>query len=361
MLAVTAAAFTEPTGYQLSNVPRPVVTETTDVVIKVHAASVNPVDVKLASGAFKLALPERFPLKIGYDCAGIVTEVGSDVKSIRVGDEVWSRLPEVGKGSWAEYVKCSETYVSRKPGSLSFAEAASLPLAALTAMQALGKYKGSLAGKTVFVPAGLGGTGAFACQLAKNVFQAGKVITTVSTAKVDKIEQLLGAGVVDSIIDYTKEDPLRVIPRGSVDFMLDTMGQAMVYLSLMVPATSTIVSISTTPSGAQFQNASFLKRPDQPRVPLFARSYLDTIDLVRKVRAWRWGVNYTYMFLEADAKELDALKGYVEDGKIHPVIGSSTDLNNIEKVREVCQQVYEGKGGVGKAVFTVSSEFEPGD
>lgn len=83
------------------------------------------------------------------------------------------------------------------PTNLSFAEAASLPLAAITAVQALRKYEGDLAGKTVFVPAGLGGTGAFACQLAKNVFKAGKVITTVSTAKVGRVAELLGEGVVD--------------------------------------------------------------------------------------------------------------------------------------------------------------------
>lgn len=83
------------------------------------------------------------------------------------------------------------------PSDLSFNEAASLPLAAITAAQALRKYEGDLAGKTVFIPAGLGGTGAFACQLAKNVLKAGKVITTVSTAKVDKIPEYLGEGVVD--------------------------------------------------------------------------------------------------------------------------------------------------------------------
>lgn len=105
----------------------------------------------------RMALTEttsRFPLRIGYDCAGVVTEVGNAVNSIKVGDEVWSRLPEVAKGSLGEYIKCPSEHISVKPTNLSFAEAASLPLAALTSMQALGKYQGSLVGKTVFVPAG---------------------------------------------------------------------------------------------------------------------------------------------------------------------------------------------------------------
>lgn len=146
---------------------------------------------------------------------------------------------------------------------------------------------------------------------------------------------------------------MTVIPRGSVDLMLDTMGDAMKFLSLMTPSTSTIVSISTTPSSTQFQQSSFFKRPDNPRVPFIARMFLDLQDTIRKHRAARWKVDYTYMFLASDASELDILRGYVEEKKIRPVVGSITDLKDIEKVKEVCQQVYAGKGGVGKAVFRV--------
>lgn len=113
------------------------------------------------------------------------------------------------------------------------------------------------------------GTGAYTCQLAKNVFRAGKVITTVSTAKIPLVPKLLGEGVVDQsklldceasradtpVIDYTKDDPAAIIPRGSIDFILDTTGEAMKHLSLMVPSTSTIVSISTLPSGTQLQQS----------------------------------------------------------------------------------------------------------
>jgi NADPH:quinone reductase-like Zn-dependent oxidoreductase len=111
-------------------------------------------------------------------------------------------------------VKCPEKYIAVKPPSLSFAEAASIPLAAMTALQALRRYNGDLTGKTVLVPAGcalvnspnfmcftnptiVGGTGLFACQLAKHAFKAGKVITTVSTSKIRKVKQLLGDDTVD--------------------------------------------------------------------------------------------------------------------------------------------------------------------
>ncbi|KAI8195844.1 2-methylene-furan-3-one reductase [Colletotrichum sp. SAR 10_65] len=181
----------------LSTILQPVISDPTDVLFRVHAASINPVDVKKAAGIFKLAVKESFPYQIGYDCAGVVTQVGKDVKGIKVGDEVFSRLPEANRGAWSEYAKCPEHYVALKPKNLSFEDAASLPLAGMTALQTLSRYQGSLAGKTVFAPAGLSGTGAYACQLAKKVFNAGKVITTVSTSKVDQVPKLLGEGTVD--------------------------------------------------------------------------------------------------------------------------------------------------------------------
>ncbi|KAK4039540.1 alcohol dehydrogenase [Parachaetomium inaequale] len=354
MLSVTAPTYTDPSRYELSMVPRPTVTEKTDVLIRVHAASVNPVDVKKAAGVFKLAVKEVFPYQIGYDAAGVVTDVGEAVKDLSVGDEVYTRLPEVSRGAWSEYVKCSERYVALKPKNLSFSDAASLPLAGVTALQVLRKYKGSLEGKTVFIPAGLSGTGAIACQLAKNVFHAGKVITTVSTSKIPKIPELLGEGVVDQVIDYTKHDPSDVIPRGSVDFLFDTTGQAMQFLSLMVPRTSSIVSISTTPSATTLQASSVMQRPDNPRIPLFGRIFLDATDALRRLRAWRWGVTYMYWFLESNKEDLETLAGYVEEGNLIPVVGARVDMRDINKVREACELTYRGKGGLGKTVFEIT-------
>lgn len=96
----------------------------------------------------------RFPYIIGYDVAGTVVEVGTDVQTLKVGDEVYARLPEIHRGSWAEYAKSTEAFIALKPTNMSFSEAASLPLAAVTALQAFNQYSGSLEGKTVFIPAG---------------------------------------------------------------------------------------------------------------------------------------------------------------------------------------------------------------
>ncbi|ODM19410.1 hypothetical protein SI65_04394 [Aspergillus cristatus] len=223
----------------------------------------------------------------------------------------------------------------------------------MTALQALRKYHGSLAGKTVFVPAGLSGTGLFACQLAKNVFHAGKVITTVSTAKIPKLKELLGENTVDQIIDYTKSEPRDVIEYGSVDFLFDTVGLAMQYLCLMRPGSSRIISVATLPSGNQLQDSSLMDLPHRPAIPIPFRLGLNMLDQVRKLRARRYGVEYSYMFLASTGKDLDELRRYVEEGRLRTVVGTVVEFRDIESVRNACDVVYSGKGGLGKLVIRV--------
>ncbi|KAJ9302784.1 hypothetical protein DTO271G3_158 [Paecilomyces variotii] len=360
MLSLNVSSYSKPSEYQISELPKPQLVNSKDVIIRVCAASINPIDVKRAAGALKLAVKDSFPYKIGYDCAGVVTETGQDVHRFKVGDAVYARLPEVSRGSCSEFVKCSEEHIGLKPPSLSFEEAASIPLAAMTALQALREYRGDLAGKTAFVPAGLSGTGLFACQLAKNVFNAGKVITTVSTAKIPKVKELLGENTVDEIIDtpevidYTKSDPRDVIEHGSIDYLFDTVGLAMEYLCLMRPGSSRIVSVATLPSGDQLQSSSLLDLPHQPIIPLPFRLALNLLDHVRRLRATRYKTEYSYMFLKSSGKDLDELRRYVEEGRLRTVVGTTVDLRDIEAVRKACDVVYSGRGGLGKLVIRVS-------
>ncbi|KAG6004675.1 hypothetical protein E4U21_000830 [Claviceps maximensis] len=346
---ILPTTYSDPSGYQLSSVPRPEVTDPSDVVVRVHASSINPIDVKKASGLMKVLVKDSFPYRIGYDVGGVVAAVGSSVTRFKVGDEVYLRLPDSHRGAWAEFAKCPEHLVARKPESITMGEAAAIPLAGMTALQALRKYEGSLSGKTVFVPAGLGGTGSFACQLAKNVFGAGKVITTVSTSKVPKVPALLGEGVVDQIIDYTTTDAVAAILPNSVDFMFDTTGQSMDFLSRMVPETGLIISISTTPSGTQMQSSS-----DLGQVPFVVSTVLDTLDSVRKWRARRWKVQYEYLFLEPNGQDLDELRAHVDDGKVKSVVGLTVPFEDIEQVKKAAMTSYQGRGGIGKTVFTMA-------
>lgn len=156
-----------------------------------------------------------------------------------------------------------------------------------------------------------------------------------------------------TVIDYTKDDPMKTIPAKSVDFMFDTLGQSMQALHLMVPGTGVIMSVSTQPSASDLQQSSFFKRPDNPQIPFLPKLFLNGVDAISKIRARRYGVTYSYMFLESNAAELEALAEHVEAGHIRPVIGSRVDFNDIDKVKAACQQVYDGKGGIGKTVFVM--------
>ncbi|KAJ5629582.1 hypothetical protein N7528_003239 [Penicillium herquei] len=353
MLSLNIPSYAKPSDYQLSELPKPEIEAPNEVIVKVHAASINPIDVKRAGGGLKIVVGDSFPFKIGYDLAGVVTETGSKVTRVKPGDEVYIRLPETHRGSCSEYAVCPESQIGLKPPSMSFEEAASIPLAAMTALQALRKY-GDLSGKTVFVPAGLSGTGIFGCQLAKHVFKAGKVITTVSTSKVPKVDELLGKGTVDQVIDYTKQDPRDVIPKGSVDFLFDTAGVSMPYLCLMKPKTSHIVSVSTTPSASVMQNSSLMRMRNNPKIAFHVRLLLNLFDSIHNFRAGRYGVKYEYMILESSGSDLDQLRGYIEDGRLKTVVGTNVQLRDLDSVRAACQVVYDGKGGLGKLVITVA-------
>ncbi|KAF2446039.1 GroES-like protein [Karstenula rhodostoma CBS 690.94] len=274
-----------------------------DVIIKVHAASVNPLDLKKAAGMFKMAIKEQFLYYFGYDCAGEVTAIGSEVNSLEVGDHVFTCLPEAHRGSWAGYAKCTDQYVAKMPSGMSFADAA------------------------------VSGTGSIAFQLAKNVFHAGKVIMTVSTSKVSKIPELLGEGVVDQK------------PR-SVDFLLDTAGEAMTFLPLMVTSTSLIVSVATQPSGTQLQESDILHRADKPKSPCFICLGLNMVDSGRRFYAKQSNVEYSYLFMEFSGKDLDEVRAHVEDGHLRPVVGNQVDIRDIDGTRGTCKMVFNGKGGV---------------
>ena len=253
-------------------------------------------------------------------------------------------------GSASEYALASQTVVARKPSELTHIEAASLGIAGITALQVFQKanteISGGLKGKTVFVPAGLSGTGLVGLQLAKNAFGAGKVITTVSTAKVDKVPTLLGSGVVDQIVDYKTQDPLKEIPRGSVDFMFDTMGGTLSYVSLMKPKTGRIITIATIPAGNVVKK-SF------PHAPFYLTYVMDLVDWFYRFRTGRWEVGYECLGAEIKTEGLDKMSRFVTEGKVKPVIGKVAKLDDLTAVREGCNDIYKAHGGIGKFVIEI--------
>lgn len=263
---------------------------------------------------------------------------------------MFSRVPEQCHGTVSEYALSTVSATCPIPRTLSHIEAASIPLASLTSLQALDRadaaLDGGLKGKTVFIPGGLAGTSSMAIQLAKNIFGVGKVITTVSTAKVSKVEELLGRGVVDQIIDYTKEDPATVIPSGTIDFMFDTMEQSIACLKILKKG-AVIVSVSGVPFGPDLRKRS-------PDLPIYVSCLLNFIGGITRFRTWWHGASYSYLFMQSSASDLARLSQWINEGMLRPVVGRVARLDNLQEVRDGCQEVYSGKGGIGKFVVEVN-------
>ena len=339
--------YTKPAGYQIGPLPKPTISTPHDVLIQVHAASINPIDVKVAAGTLAPMQAQKFPYQIGYDVSGAIAAIGSSVTSFKKGDEVYARLPEENRGSISEFAVTQDAYIALKPRSLTFVEAASLPLVTLTALQALQRASDVVQGGTVFVTGGLSGTGSMACQLAKNCFGAKKVITTVSTQKVDQVDKILGEGVVDQIIDYKTTNPLNQIKKGSVDYLFDTTAEGLKFMPLLKPKTGRIITISAIPSGDQIKNGI------APSLPIYLKATLNLLWSFSLCWAWWYQVKYEYMFMHPIAKDLEQVAKWAEEKKLRPVVGQTVDLNNLEAVRDACNQVYLGKGGIGKAVVKI--------
>jgi len=199
MKAVLIRQFGPPEGMKLEEVEKPVISSGR-VLVRVHYSSVNPVDWKIRNGSLKLISGSRFPMVLGFDIAGEVIETGSSVTRFKKGDRVFGMLDFRHRGAYAEYACAREDGLDLIPEILDFKEAAAIPLAALTAYQAL-HYKGRIKnGKTVLINGASGGVGSFAVQIAK---AAGAAVAAVCGAHNMQIARQLGA---DSVIDYTKQD-----------------------------------------------------------------------------------------------------------------------------------------------------------
>lgn len=194
-----------------------------DVQISIKYAGVNPVDWKIKDGLLKERMPSEFPIVLGMDCAGVITAIGKNIKNFKIGDEVFTfcKKSKMQWGTYAEFLRVDAQQVAIKPKKLNFAEAAALPLSALTAWQALFDHGKLKKGGTVLIHAGAGGVGTMAIQFAKSI--GAFVITTASKAHHSYVKKC-GA---DLIIDYSKESFVKKItqefPTG-IDLVIDSMG-----------------------------------------------------------------------------------------------------------------------------------------
>lgn len=275
-----------------------------EVLVQVHAAGVNLLDSKIRDGQFKLFLPYRLPLVLGHDVAGVVVEVGPGVRQFQVGDEVYARPDDFRIGTFAEFVPVKEASLALKPKGLSMEEAASIPLVGLTAWQALVEKARLKKGQKVFIQAGSGGVGTFAIQLAKHL--GATVATTTSTTNVALVKSL-GA---DIVIDYKRQDFEDVLR--DYDVVLNSQDARTLEKSLRVlKPGGRLISISGPPDpefGGEIAAPAFLK---------LAMRFLSS-GIRRRAKAR--GVNYSFLFMNANGSQLREITRLIEAGAIRPVL-----------------------------------------
>ena len=303
-----------------------------DVLVQVRAAGLNLLDEKIRAGEFRRILPYKLPQILGNDVAGTVIGIGAKVRGFAVGDEVYARPGKDRIGTFAERIAIAEADLARKPESVGFEEAASLPLVGLTAWQALVERGNLQPGQRVLIHAGAGGVGSIAIQLAKHL--GATVATTVSASNADFAREL-GADVV---IDYRSQDFEQLLD--GYDLVLDSLGGKNLEKSLRV----------LRPGGKAIGIAG-------PPDPAFARELganpvirLATKALSSRIRrqARRLGVDYEFLFMRASGEQLREITALVDGGVLRPVVGRVFDF---DQTVEAMQSL--GQGGIrGKAVIT---------
>ncbi|GGO08031.1 NADP-dependent oxidoreductase [Saccharibacillus kuerlensis] len=287
------------------NVPEPKI-DANQVLIKLYATSVNPVDTKIREGAMRDAA-RPFPLILGGDVAGIVKEVGDNVSRFKPRDPVFAR-PRVF-GTYAQYVAVDADVVAKKPDNLSYEEAAAVPLAGQTAWQALVDHGKVKEGDKVLIHAGAGGVGSMAIQIAK--YLGAEVASTAS----GKNEELLKTLGVDRFINYEEEDFSEVL--SDYDMVLDTMGGDIQHKSFKV----------LKPGG---HLVSVLEKPDE--------------HLAKDL-----GIHTAHFMMEPKGDQLEKLAELANQGKLKPIIDSTYWLNE-QGVRDAHKKS-ETHHAVGKIVI----------
>ena len=242
MWAVRVSGYGGPEQLKLERVERPQ-PQAGEVLLRVHAAGVNPLDWKIRQGFLKEVMPITFPYIPGIEVSGVVEEVGPGVTAFEIGQAVYGQS---AKGAYAEYLTISVEALALKPETLSFAEAATVPVGATTAWRALFEHGGLTSGQRVLIQGAAGGVGLFAVQLAK--WKGAQVIGTASAANLAFVRGL-GA---DTVVDYTKTPP-QSMPQ-NMDLVLDGVGgKALLSALTALPPGGTLISIASPPPQEEAQ------------------------------------------------------------------------------------------------------------
>jgi NADPH:quinone reductase-like Zn-dependent oxidoreductase len=322
-------------GPRALGVPEPIVGRR-DVLVRVVAASINSLDKMTRNGEFKQLIKYKPPFVLGHDMAGVVAEVGADVRDFKVGDEVYARPRDLRIGTFAEFIAIDQDDIAPKPDSLTLQEAAALPLVALAAWQILVDRAHLQPGQRVLVHAGAGGLGSTVIQLAKHL--GAIVATTAATATADLV-RTLGADVV---VDYTKQDFSQVL--SGYDLVIDSLGGQNLEKSLTVLKPGGLaIGVAGPP------DAGFARQLGAPSILRIVMTLLS-----RKVRkqAKALDVRYEFFFMQASGSQLRELGTLYDAGVLRPVIDRTFPF---DQTAEAMAYVEQGRTKAGKVVVTMPS------
>ncbi|GKT24843.1 NADP-dependent oxidoreductase [Acidovorax sp. SUPP3334] len=335
MKALTFKRYGKSPEIGFTDLPRPTL-QPDEMLVEVHAVGLNPIDNMITTGMFKPVLKFQLPATMGSDLAGVVKEVGSRVKRFKPGDAVFASLFDLGTGSLAEYAVVPERVAAFKPANLDFVQAASVPMVALTSWQAMKERAGVRPGQKVFIPAGSGGIGTMAIQLAKHF--GAKVGTTTSTANVELVRGL-GA---DEVIDYKKQAFEKQL--SGYDMALGTLKGDEIEKSIgILRAGGKIVSL-VGPLDAAFATARRLN---------FILKFVFGL-MSRKIRqlAAKQNVSFSFLFVRPDGGQLSEIGELLQAGQVRPVIDQ---VFPFQKACEALEYLAQGRAK-GKVVVQIKPD-----
>ncbi|WP_219953259.1 NADP-dependent oxidoreductase [Dickeya zeae] len=321
MKALTFKRYGKSPDIGFADIPRPTL-KADEMLVQVHAVGLNPIDNMIPTGMFKPVMHFELPATLGSDLAGIVTEVGSRVTRFKPGDAVFASIFDLGIGSLAEFAVVPESAAAPKPTNLDFIQAASIPMVGLTSWQALKERLNLRVGQKIFIPAGSGGIGTFAIQLAKHL--GAKVGTTTSTGNVQLVSSL-GA---DEIVDYKKQEFEKELQ--GYDAVLGTVRGDAIEKSLgILKRGAKIVSI-VGPLDAAFARARQLN---------FVLKFVFGM-MSRKIMrlAKKRGISYLFHFVRPDGAQLNEIRLLLEAERIQPVIDKVFPFDQAKEALEYLAQ-----------------------
>jgi NADPH:quinone reductase-like Zn-dependent oxidoreductase len=303
------------------------------VLVRVSAASINPLDKMVRNGEFKQLIKYKRPFVLGHDVAGVVVDVGAQVTDFAVGEEVFARPRDLHIGTFADFIAVHHEDAALKPAALSFEEAAAVPLVALAAWQILVERAHVKAGQKVLIHAGAGGLGSTVIQLAK--YLDATVATTTDTRTVELVRNL-GA---DIVVDYTKEDFSTVL--SGYDLVLDSLGGENLEKSLTVLKPGGLAIGVAGPPDAGF--AKQLKAPAPVGI------FMNTLSRKVRKKAKALNVRYEFFFMRASGSQLRKLGALYAGGDLRPVVDR---VFPFEETIEAMAYVEQGRTNAGKVVVS---------